>query len=386
MIPDRPLRVYVVSGEVSGDRLGGALVEALRALAPAGLTARGVTGPAMVAAGVATLYPVTDLSVMGPRAVLAKLPTILRRLAETVDDVAAFDPDVLILIDAPDFTRMVARRVRKRRPDIRIVKYVAPQIWAWRSWRGRQMRAYLDHVLALLPFEPAFYARVGAPPATYVGHPIIEQRAALRPVGDERDHGPPVLLVLPGSRSSEVARLMAPFGETVGRVAADVGPLRVVIPAVPHLTAAIRAAAATWPVAPEIVEGEAAKQAAFRSARAALAASGTVTLELAVAGVPSVVAYRMEAWFAAILRRLIEVKSVVLANLVLERNVMPEFLQEDVRPEAMAPALVALLRDTPERAAQLAAFADIDRLMGTDGAAPSERAARTVLDVISAAR
>ena len=379
------LRVYIVCGELSGDRLGAHLVRALRDLVPEGVRARGVTGAAMEEEGVERLFPVSELSVMGPGAVIPKIPLILRRVRDIAADVEATNPDVLVLVDAPDFTRMVAKRVKKRRPDLPIVKYVAPQIWAWRSWRGRQMRAYIDHVLALLPFEPAYYARVGAPEATFVGHPVYETRARIRPLpgAEARDGAPPKLLVLPGSRSSEVARLMAPFGETVALVAQRLGrPIEPVIPAVPHLAARIREAAATWPVKPTILEGDAAKEAVFRSARVALAASGTVTLELAVAGVPSIVAYRVEAWIVPILRWLIEVDSVVLANLVLGGKVMPEFLQDEVVPERMAERLLALIPDGPERASQLTAFAGIDAAMSLGTETPSGRAARTVLEVV----
>jgi lipid-A-disaccharide synthase len=379
-----PLRVYVVTGELSGDRLGAHLSRALRDLYPEGVIVRGVTGAAMEAEGVERLFSVTELALMGPKAVIPKIPLILRRLRDISIDIKAFKPDVLVLVDAPDFTRMVAKRVRKQLPTLPIVKYVAPQIWAWRTWRGKKMRAYLDHVLALLPFEPAFYARVGAPEATYVGHPAYETRDRLRPrLGEHRPEGaPPQILILPGSRSSEVGRLMGPFGETIAALSQRIGPLTPIIPAVPHLAANIRELAKNWPVPPLIVEGDSEKERAFRTSRVALAASGTVTLELAIAGIPSIVAYRVERWIEPILRRLIKVESIVLANLVLGEKIMPEFLQDAVIPADMADTLAALVADGPERARQSQAFAGIDALMSLGTQTPSERAARTVLDVV----
>jgi lipid-A-disaccharide synthase len=291
-------------------------------------------------------------------------------------------PDILVIIDSPDFTHRVARRVRSRDPSIPIIDYVSPSVWAWRPGRARAMRRYVDHVLALLPFEPEAYERLRGPPCSYVGHPLTEQLASLRPTPEEqarRAAEPPVLLVLPGSRRGEVRHHMAIFGEALGRLQAAGLAFEVVLPTMPHLVDAVRTAVTSWPVTPQIAVGETEKRAAFRIARAALAKSGTVTLELALSGVPMVAAYRagaVEAWIA---RRVIGVHSVILANLVVGENVVPEYLQEDCTGEKLSDALRDVLADTPLRRRQLEAFARIDQIMSTGNVAPSVRAADIVL-------
>ncbi|HEX4552813.1 MAG TPA: lipid-A-disaccharide synthase [Xanthobacteraceae bacterium] len=379
-----PLKVFVVAGEESGDRLGGALVQALRRHAGRPLELQGIGGHAMAAAGVASLFPIEHLAIVGFSAIPRRLPTILRSIRAAADQVVAARPDVLVIIDSPDFTHRVARRVRAAAPDIAIVDYVSPSVWAWRPGRARAMRAYVDHVLALLPFEPAAHKRLGGPPCSYVGHPLSEQVADLRPDAAEarrRDADPPVVLLLPGSRSGEVARHLAVFGAAVARLADRLGPLELVLPTVPHLVDRVRAGTATWAAPPRIVVEQADKWAAFRVARAALAASGTVTLELAVAGVPTVVAYRVSLLTEFIYRAAVRVPTIVLANLVLGENVMPEIIQRQATPERLAAALGRLVADTPERRAQLAAFARLDAVMAIGSARPSDAAAEIVLDV-----
>jgi len=259
---------------------------------------------------------------------------------------------------------------------------VSPTVWAWRPGRARAMNRYIDHVLALLPFEPKAHQDLGGPPCTYVGHPLVQQLDTLRPGPAEaarRDSVPPVLLVLPGSRRVEIGHHMRVFGETLGRLAAEGVAFEPVLPTTPHLRAVVEAAAEAWPVKPRIVISEADKRAAFRIARAALAKSGTVTLELALAGVPMVTAYRgsaIEAWVA---RRLVQVPTVILANLVIGENVVPEFLQENCVPDKLAPALREVIGDTPERRRQLAAFGRLDGIMSVGARAPSELAAEIVL-------
>jgi lipid-A-disaccharide synthase len=294
-----------------------------------------------------------------------------------------------VIIDSPDFTHRVARRVRKLAPKIPIVDYVSPSVWAWRPGRARAMRGYVDHVLALLPFEPAAHQRLGGPPCTYVGHPLTEQIASLRPDVDEahrRAADPPVVLVLPGSRSGEIARHLAPFGAAIARLAERCGALDVVLPTVPHLAERVRRETADWTVRPRIVVAEADKWAAFRTARAALAASGTVTLELALSGIPTVVAYKVSLLTEMIYRAAVQVPTIVLANLVLAENVMPEITQRDATPERLAEALSALVADTPDRRRQLAAFGRLDEIMAIGTLRPSEAAADIVLEVASRGR
>jgi len=294
-------------------------------------------------------------------------------------------PDILVIIDSPDFTHRVAKRVRKADPSIPIVDYVSPSVWAWRPGRAKAMARYVDHVLALLPFEPEEHRKLGGPACTYVGHPLIERLATLRPDAQEterRQSPPPVLVLLPGSRRGEIRNHMAVFGETLAALKERGIVVDAVLPTLPHLSDMVREAAAQWPVVPRIVTGEAEKRAAFRSARAALAKSGTVTLELALAGVPMVTLYRgtaIEAWVA---RRVVRVPSIILANLVIGENVVPEFHQEECTAANLVPVLRDILSDTVARKRQLEAFAKLDKIMDTGARSPSEIAADVVIDVL----
>jgi lipid-A-disaccharide synthase len=380
----RPLTLFLVAAEESGDALGGALMGALRAQR-ADISFGGVGGRAMGDHGLKTMFDTTDLSIIGAASIPQKLPLVFRRIRETADAVMSAAPDALIIIDSPDFTHRVARRVRKLAPHIPIINYAPPTVWAWRPWRARAMRRYVDEILAVLPFEPAAFARLDGPHCTDVGHPLAERIGRLRPSPEEargRMSGSPVLLVLPGSRASEIRRLAGIFGAAVGRVGEQAGPLDVVLPTLPHIAEQVAAATAGWPVRPRIVMGAEEKYAAFRTARAALAASGTVTLELALAQVPTVAAYRIPLWEGAVFRLMAHIDTVILANLVLAENVVPEFLQGHCTPERLAAALVPLLRDTPERRRQIEAFTRLDQIMDLSGEPPSTRAARAVLALI----
>lgn len=381
-IADVRRKIFLIATEESGDRLGSSLMKVLRQRLGDGVIFEGVGGRSMAREGLQSLFPIEDLSIMGFAAVVQRLPMILRRIRETTDAVLQTSPHVLVIIDSPDFTHRVARRVRKRDPAIPIVNYVSPSVWAWRPGRARAMRKYVDHVLALLPFEPEAHRALGGPPCTYVGHPLSEQIDTLRPNADEqkrREGQPPVLLVLPGSRRSEIRHHMTVFGETLRLLQAQNTPFDLILPTMPHLQEAIAAALKTWPVQPRVVVGEQEKRAAFRIAHAAFAKSGTVTLELAVAQVPMVAAYKagsVEAWIA---RRVIRSSSVILANLVVGENVVPEFIQEDCTPEKLVIALRDVLADTPMRRHQVEAFAKIDATMSMGAQPPSVRAADIVL-------
>ena len=383
----RALSIYIVAAEESGDALGAALVRALKARHGGALTFNGVGGRAMAAAGIISPFAIDELSIMGIAAVPRRLPMIFRRIRQTAAAVVAARPDALVIIDSPDFTHRVARRVRRLAPKIPILDYVSPSIWAWRPGRARAMRAYVDQVLAILPFEPAVHVKLGGPPCLYVGHPMVEHIAELRPNAEEarrRSVNPPVVLVLPGSRGSEIRHLLGRFGAAIEQVAARSGPMELVLPTVPHLAAQVRAGVAGWAVTPRIVVEPNEKWAAFRQARAALAASGTVTLELALAGIPTVAAYRLSVveWnIARLLRLRSTLPSVILANLVLGENVIPELLQSAATPERLAEALLPLLSDTPQRQRQIEAFGRLDAIMAIGGDAPSAKAAAIVLDV-----
>lgn len=385
----RGLDLFLIAGEESGDQLGGPLMAALRAACvAAGRSApgfRGVGGHAMTAQGLNSLFPMDDISVMGFLPVVANLRRLLARIRTSADAIIANPPDALIIIDSPDFTHRVARRVRKRLPHLPVINYVSPTVWAWRPGRAKAMRPYVDHVLALLPFEPAAHAELGGPDCSYVGHPLIERVAELRGDGREDNAGisdAPLLLVLPGSRRAEVSRLLAVFGDTVARLA-DIPGLEVVIPAVAHLRAEIEQGTQDWKIRPSIAAGEAEKFAAMRKARAALAASGTVTLELALAHVPMAIAYKVSRIEEMIARRLIRTRHIGLPNIILGEGAIPEFLQADASPEILARAVRPLLNETPQRNAQLEALRRLDNLMQLpDGEKPAHRAAQIVLQVL----
>lgn len=381
--PGERLRIMLVAGEPSGDALGAELMAAL----PAQLGMRpeviGVGGARMQAQGLASLFPMSDIAVMGPGEVLPRLPRILRRMRETAALAVDAQPHAVVIIDSPDFTHAVARRIHKQAPHLPIINYVSPQVWAWRQGRAVRMAEYLDHVLALLPFEPEFYADKGGPACTFVGHPVLQRvqtggGAAFR----ARHNIPaeaPVLALLPGSRPNEVKRLIDIFLETAHRLRARLPGLVVVLPTVPNVARLVhgRIAGASLPLI--VVEDEAEKFAAFDAADAALAASGTVSLELGLARVPTVIGYRIDWLTAAIVRGLLNVSSIVLANLVLGRNVVPEFLQGRCTPGNLADALEPLMTDTAQRRETLAALAEIPQRLGAgDGATPAMRAAEVV--------
>ena len=375
-------RIFLIATEESGDRLGAGLMKVLRQRLGGAVEFEGVGGRMMAREGLTSLFAIEELSIMGFSAVIRQLPKILRLIEQTTEAVLAAAPDILVIIDSPDFTHRVARRVRARAPSIPIVDYVSPSVWAWRPGRARAMRAYVDHVFALLPFEPDAYRELRGPPCSFVGHPLIEQLVTLRPSAEEqarRDAEPPVLLVLPGSRRGEISHHLAVFGAALGRLRDEGIAFEPVLPTMPHLAETVRDGITDWPVVPRIVVGEQDKRAAFRIARAALAKSGTVTLELALSGVPMVTAYRVGSAEAFILRRAIKVSSVILANLVIGKDVIPEYLQEDCTPENLARALSGVLSDSPLRRQQVEAFATLDAKMSTGNISPSVRAADIVL-------
>lgn len=380
--------ICLVAGEESGDQLGSELMRALNGRLDGSARYCGVGGERMLKLGLTSFFNMSDVSVMGISAVLARLPLIVRRVYQTVDAIVASNPSVLVIIDSPDFTHSVARRVRKRAPHIPIVGYVSPSVWAWRPGRAKKMSAYVDELLALLPFEPGEHSKLGGPPTHYVGHPLSENIADLRPSGEERtalSAGKSVLVVLPGSRRSEVDRLLGVFGETVALVKRDVPGLEVLLPAVGHLESRIRDGVADWQCKPEIVTGPQAKQAAFRRAHVGLAASGTVSLELALSGVPMVVAYKVD-WFIRRLKelnrvfKLAKVDNFVLPNIILGKKAIPQFLDEEVVPAVLAGHLKELLQDGRERNLQLVELSRLDDLMRLpDGHSQSDTAAEIVI-------
>lgn len=384
---DRPFTVFIIVAEESGDQLGSRLMAALSKRKP-GIRFVGTGGSRMEAAGLKPLLRPGEVDLIGFTGLISRLPQILARIRQIAGEAIAAEPDLLLLVDSPEFSHRVARIVRRKVPTIPILNYVSPSVWAWRSQRAKRMVPYVDHVLALLPFEPAVYRQLGGPPCTYVGHPLLEKLPQLRPGEGERTPleraERPRLLLLPGSRRAEVKRLMAVLGDVLKLVHERFGPVEALLPAVPHLADDIRERARLWPIQPTIIEGEQAKYAAFRSAHAALAASGTVSLELALAGIPTVVTYRIELVVRPF-KWMLRVPSVVLANVVLSERVIPELLDGKSSPERLASELIPLLRPGQARDKQLAAFAKLDEIMSFEDGPPSNRAARLILKLVPGA-
>jgi lipid-A-disaccharide synthase len=387
------LRVWIIAGEPSGDRLGAALMAGLQDLSPH-VRIEGIGGVEMTALGLDSLFPMQELSVMGLTEVLPRLPALLARVRDCAAAIARTAPDVLITIDSPDFCLRVAAKAKAARPDLPTVHYVAPSVWAWREHRADKMARSIDHVLALLPFEPPYMERAGMS-CDFVGHPV-----ATEPVADaaaiatfRRDYGlghAPLVLVLPGSRASEVARLAPIFGEALRPVIAAHPTARVIVPTVAGVADAMRAATVRWPVVPVILDPRgqkvavalATKRAAFGAAEVALAASGTVSLELAAAATPMVIAYDMN-WISRVLiARALKIDTVTLVNLVSETRAVPEFLGAACKPAEIGAALVDLMGNSAARAAQDQDASLTMARLGRGAQPPGLRAAASVLALL----
>lgn len=368
-----PGKLFLIAGEPSGDRLGAALMAGLKTLEP--LEFAGVGGPLMQAEGMTSLFPMEELSVMGIAEVLPKYLHLKRRIREAAEAVLASGAEALVTIDSPDFCLRVARIVKAARPEFRTVHYVAPSVWAWRPGRAAKMARVIDHVLALLPFEPPYMTAAGMT-CDFVGHPVVAEplasaaeRAALAGPG-------PLLLALPGSRKGEVARLAPVFGQVVGRLKARHPALRVALPTVRGVAGLVQDLTADWPVRPEIISDAGLKRGAFAAADVALAASGTVSLELAANACPMVIAYDMHPLTLWLMRRAALIDTVTLVNLVSDTRVVPEFIGPDCRADRIAPAIEAVLA---RPGAQRAAMDVTMERLGRGGEAPGLRAARSVL-------
>ncbi len=368
------MKLFLIAGEPSGDRLGAALMAGLKSLST-DMMFQGVGGPLMQAEGLASLFPMEELTVMGIAEILPKFLPLKRRIRQAADAALASGAEALVTIDSPDFGLRVAALVKAAKPAMRTIHYVAPSVWAWRPGRAAKMARVIDHVLALLPFEPAYMTAAGMS-CDFVGHPVVAEPLATRAEMALFSGEGPLLLALPGSRRGEVSRLAPVFGEVVARLRSRHPDLRVALPTVGGMAGLIKELTAGWAVQPQIIEDMPAKRGAFAAADVALAASGTVSLELAASGCPMVIAYDMHPLTLWLMRRAALIDTVTLVNLVSETRVVPEFIGPDCLAAKIAPALEALLEDP---GAQATAMALTMERLGKGGEPPGIRAARSVL-------
>lgn len=385
MTGEGPL-IFLVAGEPSGDLLGGRLMAALKTATGGSVRFMGVGGPAMQAEGLVSIFPMAELSVMGIVEILPHVPQLFRRMRQTANAIDDALPDAVVTIDAPAFAHGVAKRIRN--PDIPRIHYVAPQLWAWRPWRVHKFKRHFDHLLALLPFEPEWFAQYGVD-CRFVGHSVVESEvanadgAAFR-ARNEIDAAAKAICVLPGSRNGEVSRLAEPFGEAMVRLHEQFPGLVAIIPTVPNVSERVKDVVKDWPLRTVVVEDPVQKFSAMAACDAGLAASGTVTLELALAGVPYVVAYKVAPVTAFFAKLLIRTPYANLINLTAKREIIPELIQEKCRPEDLAAEVGRLLAGEGE--AQVTAMRPSLEAMGLGGPAPSMRTAHAVLEIIADAR
>lgn len=382
----KPIHLAVIVGEESGDLLGADLVSVLASLPQYELQISGVGGHHLQALGLKSLFDPSEIALMGVSAIIRRLPNLISRINQTAKAIVKLRPDCLLIVDSPEFTHRVAMKVRAAAPDIPIINYVCPSVWAWRPGRAKSMTRYIDHVLTVLPFEPAVLKTLGGPKGTFVGHRLVQDKSVLEAAQHQKTRkshevdGVRDLLVLPGSRSSEVTALLDDCGKTIEILANRGHRFNVLMPTVPHVADKVRSGTAGWTVKPQIFEGAEQKWRAFGQADAALAASGTVLLELALVGVPAVSIYRTDP-IMRLGRRLITSWTVALPNLIADRAIIAEYLDDMIRPDMLARRLEHLMVPGYDRSAQLEGYSEIAGRMKT--IKPSgELAAEVVLEQI----
>ena len=382
--------IFLVTGEPSGDALGGALIAALRRRTDGKLRIAGIGGERMREQGLESLVPLGDLAIAGVAEVLPRAPMILRRVRETVKAIRALRPDAVVTIDSSGFTWRVAHGLRRRGESLPLIHYVAPMVWAWRAGRARRMARWYDHLMTLLPFEPPYFERVGLS-CRYVGHPVLESGAdrgeghRFRTAYGLDDHDL-LITVLPGSRGGEVRRLLPIFSSALEILATKIGAFRVVVPTVATVATAVADGVSGWPGSPIVVLQPRDKYDAVAASSAALAASGSVALELALARLPMVVAYRLNPLTEAVLDRAVKVRQVNLVNLLLDEPVVPELLGPNCTPQRVAASLAEIIDDEQVRAAHRRGYDRAVRRLESDGVPPSLRAADQILELVAARR
>jgi lipid-A-disaccharide synthase len=389
-VSERAPFIFIVAAEPSGDALGGALIAALRQRAGGKLRVAGVGGERMREEGIDSLVPIDELAVMGVAEVLPKAPAILRRVRQTVAAIRALEPDAVVTIDSSGFSWRIAHGLRRRGETLPLIHYVAPMVWAWRGGRARRMARWYDHLMTLLPFEPPYFEAVGLSCA-FVGHPVLESGADGGDAARFRTAhglaaGDLLISVLPGSRRGEVRRLLPIFGAALDLLQGRIGPFRVAVPTVATVAGAVAEAVRAWPGAPIVTCEPGQKYDAFAASRAALAASGTVALELAMAKVPMVVGYRLHPLTERLLDRILKVRQVNLVNLLLQEPLVVELLAQNCTPKRAAAELAVLIGDERVRARHRQGYAEAMRRLRAGGESPSLRAADQVLEIVAARR
>lgn len=374
------LRVYFVVGEESGDALGEKLLNAFDDLSQE-IEPMGLGGSRMKARGVDSPFDISELSVMGVSAVVKKLPSLLKRIRQTVNDVIEKKPDVLLLIDSPEFSYRVAKKVRKQLPQVKIVKYVAPTVWAWREGRAKKIKPYIDHIMAILPFEPELLKKLGGPDATYVGHPLASEIPSIATSARKKCADVPKLLVLPGSRRGELKLMLPVIRDTLAILKARGNAFEATLPAVGKLENEIREHIQNWDVKPDIVTGEGAKKQAFKDADMALATSGTVILELALYKVPMISIYKLDRIMMQ-LRHMITAWTTALPNLIADYPVVPERLNENAHPQHLARMLERLMMNGEERNIQLKGFDKIIKQLKSEKSG-AKVAAQKIIEIVN---
>lgn len=385
---EKPLHVFIIAGEPSGDALGSRVMAALKRETGGGIRFSGVGGPMMEAEGMQSQFAMAELTLLGVLEVLPKAAHVLRRVREVAAAILDQRPDVVVTVDAPAFSFRVGKKIKGQ--GIPHIHYVAPTVWAWRPRRARMVAGFLSHLLALFPFEPPYFEKHGLA-TSFVGHSVVEgaaDAASLKAGGAALldrlgiAAGRPVLVVLPGSRSSEVKRLGPVFGEALGLLAQRFPDLAVLVPTVPNVAGLVKDAVSTWPLPVHVLEAAGDKLPAMAAARTALAASGTVALELALAEAPMVIAYRANALSMMVVRLMAKVRFANLINIIEDRAIVPELIQADCTPEKLAGAVGHLMQDEAARAEQTAAMRRVMTALGRGGPAPSTRAAQAILKAL----
>ncbi|MDE0800889.1 MAG: lipid-A-disaccharide synthase [Rhodospirillaceae bacterium] len=379
--PAAPL-IYLVALEPSGDLLGAKLMNALRIKLGSDARFSGVGGNQMERSGLKSLFDPSDLAILGIFEVLPKASLVIRRVKEVVQDIESKSPSILITIDSWGFTGRVHKTLTKRLNPIPRVRYVAPQVWAWRPGRAKQLSQWIDHLLTLFPFEPPLFETHGLA-TTYVGHPIIEDNALYTDVSQFRsefdmEDNAPVLMVLPGSRKSEVRCLTPVFADALGILVSKVPDLHVVIPTIGSVEIEVREWAKSLPFSAHVLTGGIDKANAYATANAAIAASGTVTLELARAGIPHLIAYKVNRLSGLVFRFMAKTKFVNLINILLKYEVVPECLQAECNGRVIAEEVERLLKDEGYRDMQMRCFKDALALLQNGDRKPSEMAADVI--------